>query len=414
MREVRSPSKSDEVPRERKVLAITGDTQVGLSMLRSLAKNGLSVFAVCNSDQGQSAHSRHCAGAWVLDRSQQAKPAWEQVLALARQLDAGSVMPISESLHAALIENRHHFEPGIHVFSPDRDAFEQASDKDAMHRLCLEMGIPVARGTTLDKLLSPGGASLRFPLVLRTRRQGLTGSAAPWKAAYARDEHELERLVAEVGGFADNVLVQEYHPGVEDHVHVLMHDGRPFMIGEYVGEYHAPLAGGVTVQRVSCCHRALQNDAVKLLQSLRWQGIATVQFHYDPATEEYIFLEINPRMCGGQPTVIRAGFDSPFLLWQSHFEPEAMRPAEYRLGLRTRILGGSINWMLGMIGGESLPPDQRRLPKWSALTRFLWNCGPWTKDDSFEWSDPLPFFVDIGQMFQKRVLSSARRKAGTT
>jgi predicted ATP-grasp superfamily ATP-dependent carboligase len=169
---------------------------------------------------------------------------------------------------------------------------------------------------------------------------------------------------------------------------------------------HAPLAGGVTVQRVSCRHEPLQRDAVKILKAIEWEGIATAQFHYDPKTGDYIFLEINPRMCGGQPTVIMAGFESPFLLWQSHFEPEKMQQSPYRLGLRTRILGGCANWMLGMIGGDELPPDQERLSKMVTIARFAWNSGPWTKDDSFAWTDPKPFFVDLKQMVVKRLLKS--------
>jgi hypothetical protein len=140
---------------------------------------------------------------------------------------------------------------------------------------------------------------------------------------------------------------------------------------------------------------------VRLLKAIGWQGIAAVQFHYDPVTGQYIFLEINPRFCGGLPTIIMAGFDAPFLLWQSHFEPEKMRRSRYRLGLRTRILGGDANWMLAMIRGDQLPPDQRRLSKLGTAARFLWNCGPWTKDDSFAWDDMRPFFVDCMQMFNK-------------
>ena len=96
-----------------------------------------------------------------------------------------------------------------------------------------------------------------------------------------------------------------------------------------------------------------------------------------------------------------AGFDAPFLLWQSHFEPDRMVKGEYRLGLRTRILGGDANWMLGMIRGDPLPPGQKRLGKASAIARFLWNCGPWTRDDTFWWRDPKPFWVDLRQMARK-------------
>lgn len=385
-------------------------------MLRSLARGGLTVYAVCKSAAGQAAHSRYCAGAWRFNRSDDAPPQVEQLLALATELDAGSVMPIDEHLHQALIANRDRFEPAVHVFSPPAECFEKATDKAYLHALCGQLGIPVARGTTLDKLMGPSRSSgengtvsvggtageLRLPLVLRTSRQNESATGrAPWKAAYATGPERLRVLYEQVADYAENVLVQEYHPGVEDHVHVLMHRGEPFMIGEYYGEHHMPLAGGVTVQRVSCRHEAMQADAVRLLKALTWEGIATCQFHWDPATSEYIFLEINPRMCGGQPTIIMAGFDSPFLLWQSRFEPDRMQKGRYRLGLRTRILGGDARWLQAMWRRDELPPDQTHLSRLGALARFLWNCGPWTKDDSFAWTDPKPFFVDLVQMARK-------------
>ncbi|HFA48872.1 MAG TPA: carboxylate--amine ligase, partial [Bacteroidetes bacterium] len=51
------------------VLALVGDTQVGLWVVRSLARNGLTVHAVVHSRHGQSAHSRFAASAWLLDHS---------------------------------------------------------------------------------------------------------------------------------------------------------------------------------------------------------------------------------------------------------------------------------------------------------------------------------------------------------
>jgi predicted ATP-grasp superfamily ATP-dependent carboligase len=254
---------------------------------------------------------------------------------------------------------------------------------------------------TLDAFMRETPRSLRFPLVLRTRNQNITTGGVPWKAAYARNEEELARLHAIVERTADNVLVQEYHPGAEDHVQLLMHRGKVFMTGEYIGEHHMPLAGGVTVQRVTCLHEGVTRDAIRLLEALEWDGICGVQFHYDPATGKYIFLEINPRFIGGTPTVIMAGFDSAFLSWQNHFEPERMRRGRYRLGMRTRILGGDANWMLGMIRGDELPPGQRRLGRLSAAARFLWNFGPWTRDDVLKLRDPKPYFVDWSQMLKR-------------
>jgi predicted ATP-grasp superfamily ATP-dependent carboligase len=393
------------VPSSRKVLAIVGNTQVGLWVVRSLGRGGLKVFSVCTSASGLAAHSRYSRGAWISQQPADSPAFVEEVEALARQLGVGSIMTIAEGYHRAFIQARSCFEPDIHVFSPPADSFAKATDKDYMHALCRKLGVPVARGTTLDRFMAgrSEGRPARWPVVLRTRNQNRPDGvgAAPWKAAYAADEKQLQRLYDGVRDIAANVLVHEYHPGVEDHIQILLHDGKPFMVGEYIGEHHMPLAGGVTVQRVTCHHGRLAGDAIRLLQAVGWDGIAGVQFHYDPATGRYIFLEINPRFIGGLPTVIMAGFDAPFLLWQSHFEPHRMQRRPYELGLRTRILGGDANWMFSMIRGDQLPPGQKRLSRLGAAGRFLWNFGPWTRDDTFSLSDIKPALVDWMQMIRR-------------
>ncbi|NWH05043.1 ATP-grasp domain-containing protein [Desulfobacter latus] len=392
--------KIKEEDRRRKVLAIVGDTQVGLWVVRNLAMNGLTVHSIVKSKYGQPANSRYSSSAWVMESPAYSPGFIDEIKELVKLLDVGSIMPVAEGYHNVLIDVRDQFEPDVHIFSPARDVFDKATDKDYMQGLCQELGVPVAKGMRLDEFMLDKG-SLEFPLVFRTRRQNIQGGQAPWKAAYAEDEVQLEKVYDQVRDFADNIIVQEYCPGAEDHVQVMMYKGEPFMVGDYIGEHHMPLAGGVTTQRISCRHQPLIDDAVKLFKAIGYEGLGGVQYHYDPETDKYIFLEINPRFIGGTPTLIMAGFNTSFLLWQSHFEPEKMKKTKYRLGLRSRILGGDANWMIGMIRGDQLPPGQKRLGKVETVLRFLWNCFPWTKDDAFMLRDPKPFMVDFMQMAKK-------------
>ncbi len=388
--------------RRRRVLAMVGDTQVGLWVVRSLAMNGITVHSIVKSKYGQPAHSRYSTSAWVMESPTDSPEFIEEIQELVKILDVGSIMPVAEGYHNVLIDVRDRFEPDVHLFSPERECFDKATDKDYMQSLCRKLGVPVAKGMRLDHLMSKeNNDTLRFPLVFRTRRQNIKGGQAPWKAAYAETKDELQKVYEQVQDFADNIIVQEYYPGAEDHVQILMHKGEPFMVGDYIGEHHMPLAGGVTTQRVSCHHENLVNDAVKLFKAIGYEGLGGLQFHYDPETDKYIFLEINPRFIGGTPTLIMAGFQTSFLFWQSHFEPEKMKKTRYKLGLRSRILGGDANWMIGMIRGDQLPPGQKRTGKIMTVLKFLWNCGPWTRDDSFMLKDPKPFMVDFMQMTKK-------------
>jgi predicted ATP-grasp superfamily ATP-dependent carboligase len=389
--------------RRRRVLAIVGDTQVGLWVVRSMARNGLEVHAITNTIHGQSAHSRYPASSWLLKNKPHQDGFADEIIGLATQLDVGSIMPVSEGFHNALISLRDRLDAAdIHLFSPSRECFDKATDKDYLHELCQKLGIPVAKGMRLDEFMAKGPEStLEYPLVLRTRKQNVSDGKVPLKAAYARNIKELLNWHRQFESFAYNVLVQEYHPGAEEHIQILMHNGEMFMTGDYIGEHHMPLAGGVTVQRISCHHQPVIDDTVKLLKALNWEGIAGVQYHYDPQTGKYIFLECNPRFSGGLPTVVMAGFEASFNLWQSHFEPEKMQKTPYRIGLRSRILGGDANWFLGQLRRDELPPGQTHLSKIQAAAAILWHSGPWTKDDSFLLSDPKPFFVDFVQMFKK-------------
>jgi predicted ATP-grasp superfamily ATP-dependent carboligase len=405
MQQVKSTNrKLAQNDRRRRVLAIVGDTQVGLWVVRSLARNGLEVHAITNTREGQSAHSRYSASAWILDNKPHQDGFDAEILALTGRLDVGSIMPVSEGFHNRLISLRPQLDAAaVHLFSPSRENFDKATDKDYVHQLCLDLEIPVAKGMRLDEFMDAGAeTALKYPLVLRTRRQNVADAGkVPFKAVYARNLEELLNWHKQFESFADNVLVQEYHPGAEEHVQILMHEGEMFMSGDYIGEHHMPLAGGVTVQRISCHHQSVIDDTVKLLKALGWEGIAGVQFHYDPDTGKYIFLEINPRFSGGLPTVVMAGFEAPFNLWQSHFEPEKMHRPHYRIGVRSRILGGDANWFLGQLRRDELPPGQTPLSKIKAALTIMWHCGPWTKDDSFLLTDPKPFVVDFKQMLKK-------------
>ncbi len=390
------------MPRTHRVIVISKDDHIGLWMVRSLGQNGLKVLSICTTPNGLAAHSRYSSGAWMAHTDPPSKEFVKQIKELALRFDVGSIMPLSESTHIALMQERDTLEPKIHLFSPPDDAFAKATDKDYMHDLCLRIGVPVAKGMTLDKLMDEGGETLRFPLVLRTRRQigAHAGHRAPWgRIEYAHDVTKLRELFQRVNGYADNIIVNEYYPGVTDQTQVVMHRGRAF-VSEFMAETHFPLAGGVSVQRITLSRESLIHDSIRLLGSIGWEGVAGVQFHYNHQTDSYIFIEINPRFVGGLPTMVRAGFHGPFLLWQSHFDPDSLSQPSYRLGLRSRGFRPSLAWLRAMIRGDRLPPGERRLSKLGDTARFLWNFGPWTKEDTFLASDVGPFLAECRRLLK--------------
>jgi len=147
----------DLVPPSHRVLLMGADSQVGLWVARSLGRAGLEVFCLLSKANGITGYSRYCSGAWLMDRSVNDSSFIEGIEKLARQLKVGSIMTIAGSYHLALIRHRELFEPEIHLFTSTAESFARATDKEYLHELARKLEIPVARGTTLDEIMSDKG-----------------------------------------------------------------------------------------------------------------------------------------------------------------------------------------------------------------------------------------------------------------
>jgi carbamoylphosphate synthase large subunit len=321
----------------------------------------------------------------------------DEIEKLARQYDAGSIMTLSEVNHLALIENRDRFEPDICILSPLEEPFRKTLEKEYMRSLCEEIGVPVARGVVLSEFLKDPEQKMRYPRIMRTRHKHDEDADrnAPWKVIYVFNEQEFNEQVEQVSSITDNVLVEECHSGVTYNISMLMHKGEVFFGGSYTGENHWPVAGGVTVQRTTRGIEEPFKHAVNLLKALEYNdGNASVCFRYNLETDEFIFTEINPRFGGATPTIVRAGFDIVFLVWQSHFEPDKMIKPHYSIGMRTRDFRGSVAWLKDILRGELVEPGGKQPSKLGAIVNFLWHSGPWTHNDTSCWSDPMPHIME--------------------
>ena len=398
MQVIRAPNekKIDCHSKSHRVLVLVGDGAHGLWVVRSLGRKGLCVLVVCTGRDDQARFSKYGVGVWLLESSADETGFISSLNVLARKYGVGSIMTISEPNHLKLIEHRNLFEPEIHIFSPPGNAYKKVINKDYMRDLCRKIGVPIAEGYVLSEFLDCPDHSLKFPRVLRSRQ--LTGERndrrAPWKAAYASSEQEFKILVDEVSDVADNILVEESFTGLQLSINVLVHKGEIFAVGSYLGEHYFPIAGGLTVQRITCEPGAPLEYASKLMTELGFEGNASICFLVSDNCEQFIFTEINPRFVGSLPLLVQAGFELPYLLWQSHFQPEEMREPNYRLGVRGRNFKGEVARLRSIMRGDNPAPGHEAPERWRGIGSFLLKSFTGTYDDTFSWSDPLPYIME--------------------
>ena len=147
----------------------------------------------------------------------------------------------------------------------------------------------------------------------------------------------IERLLPEY----EAVLWQHYVPGKKVGVSLWRHDGVILAENMTLGIHMQPWTGGMMSLRESFWHDRLLADAKEKMETLDWQGVAMMEYKWDPETDEFWFIEINARYWGYLHLDLYAGKDFPKLQVAAFFgeKEEDMGPPLSQLACRHTVPG---------------------------------------------------------------------------
>ena len=88
-------------------------------------------------------------------------------------------------------------------------------------------------------------------------------------------------------------------------VNVLVVDGDPVLESMMLSLHDNPHTGGTSGLRRSWWHQAMRDDALARVRHLGWQGIAMLEYKWDPVSDAFEFIEINSRFWAALPRPVR-------------------------------------------------------------------------------------------------------------
>lgn len=206
------------------------------------------------------------------------------------------------------------------------EVLEQLNDKEAVHRRCLELGIPVPR--RFD------GEPERYPVVVKPHCGEKLGLKARDRYAVAGTPEEYRACLASMSRYDPRPIVQERVCGAGAGASLLLdRQGRLVcaLCHRRIREF--PAAGGPSTCCESFYDAGMIDRAYALLRSFGFTGAAMVEFKGDRV------LEVNPRIWGSFPMTEHAR--SPFaLLYARAARGEVLeyRAGDYETGVRMRFL----------------------------------------------------------------------------
>lgn len=383
-------------------------------MTRSLGRQGITVTVGDERLRSLAGASRYCRGLLLCPSPK--RDAEPFVEAIYREVRGGRyrvVFPTDDVSLWLLGEARARFEGLAELPIPDIEAVQVAHDKAAVVSLAQEQGIPVPR-TAIAR--SPGELRsmvqvLGLPAVVKPRFSWyrLDGK---WiqgiGTLYVRSAEELEVAWQRVHQVIPFPLVQEYIPGEGRGLSLLMKHGEPRAAFSHRRIREKPPTGGVSVvsESIPLDSRMLR-DSARLLERLKWHGVAMMEFKHDTRDGVPKLLEINGRFWGSLQLAMDAGVDFPYLLYRLAVDGEIAPVFSYKTGVRLRWWLGNLDWLL-----LRLRHGNGAATRLNALWEFMEPYGNMTRSEVFRRDDPQPALEELrqylGQTVRERIVRARR------
>jgi predicted ATP-grasp superfamily ATP-dependent carboligase len=397
------------------------DTPIGLTVVRDLGIHGVPVYGIGRTPTALGMHSRFLRRGLV--RAATPDALIDQIVALGNELGTACLFAVSES--DIVLLNRYRDRLGnFRCLFADAPRLASVLDKSQTYLAAEKVGIRGPKTATIATMAEAERlrTGLRFPVVLKWANpheawQRLAPfGVKPEKTYYCQTHDELVQCLRRFEPAGTYPLIQEYVAGNGLGQFVLMKDGQAHYTFQHSRVHEWPPEGGSS----SLCesvpahlHRDLMDKSIALLRELRWEGVAMVEYRYDPATGEAALMEINGRFWGSLPLAYHAGAHFPYLYYRLFGLGLPVDAKAYRAGVRCRYMVPETKRLARVLFAAHKIPDRsltfRRVPELlSYMADFV---RPRSHYFVFDRHDPQPFLRDVGQILGKIFLRNKDKAA---
>jgi predicted ATP-grasp superfamily ATP-dependent carboligase len=372
-----------------KILVTDGNNRAALAITRSLGRKGHRIVVGERTQPSLAKTSRYCRESFVYpDPARDSLGFIETLLRNVRERGVDVILPVAEITTALVVEHKSAFEAYCRVPFSDAETFSRASNKVEVIRLAQGLGIPVPISVVLVRPgdRPPWPNDLRFPVVVKPHRSRIPMNKG-WRSTsvtYAKTETELDAILAAKNAAEYPLLIQQRIAGPGMGVFMCYNRGTLAAVFGHRRLREKPPSGGVSVLCESVPVAPQSRAYAKaLLDHLKWQGVAMVEFKLDQADQTPKLMEINGRFWGSLELAIIAGVDFPELLIRSLEDRPVQLVDSYRIGVKSRWLLGDLDVLLMTLFKDrdtlDLPPGHGG--KIQSIIEFL-NC--WQNDLHYE------------------------------
>ena len=370
------------------IMILGGETGSALGVVRSLGRRGIPIFVGgCYSRplSGYSKYAKHRFRYAV-----KLEEAHQQVMETIKRWHPDVLLPVMDHAWSLVYARFDDYAKHTKIIPcPDAALRSEVNDKSRLAKIANEHGVltpKTLRLRSLDETLSLRD-ELPYPLLLKPV-QGSSGSGIH----KVRDPKELEDALRE---WETIPLIQEFVEGEDLELTILAAHGNALAGSAYLGLRNYPLPYGPPVAARTIHDERLMAVGTKLLRSLKYHGVAHLDFRRDRRDGEPKLLDFNTRLAGTNEISTCTGVDFAWLLYRMATAQKVEPHFDYEIDVEFRWL------LLGEI--RHLAQTNRKGAAFRSLMRWK---GVRT---NVSLSDPLPHAIEALNFLQDKGSNAARR-----
>lgn len=370
------------------VLLIGADFQA-LGVVRALHEVGIPVFLL-EQERGIAWASRYVSRR-TAKRDLLTDPDavnWLLDLAKTENLEGWPIFCVDDDTVEFLAKNHEALSASYVLPVPAWSTTQKFFEKDQSSIVARQCDIPVPveyPSSTLKELLA---SDVQYPVILKPTFKKNYYSETNDKAIFAPDEPTLIREFKAMNQLIDTsqILVQEFLVGGPRNLYsfATIFDGENVVSGMtgHRLRQHPMDFGHATTFAVSEDNPELEELATRFLRSLKYRGVAEVEFMFDERTQTYKFIEMNGRFWGWHGLTRAAGLNFPEALFKTMQGQESPR-VQPKIGA---------TWVRMLTDGPTVLREvvRRKMSPMILVQTFFSK----SHDAVWSWKDPMPFLVE--------------------
>lgn len=305
---------------------ILGLSANGLSIVRSLGRQGIPVMGISSSGDEAGLSSKFLKDSLVLPNPiYQENEFFASLIQLGKKLNQKAVLfPTADEYICVISKHRDDLSVYFDFPLPDRALVACLLDKQESCLLARDAGIPYPKTYLISDTneLMEISSQISYPCIIKPRLSHL------WKEKYteakvaeARNKDELFGIYKKVRERGLEVIIQEIIPGPDSNVYEFMAyldtDSKPLAYFTCRKLRQYPPGFGIGCLSESIFQPKIIELGLSFLKKIGYQGLVHIEFKIDSRTSQPVFLEANLRTSFIGELSKASGIDLPYIAYKN-------------------------------------------------------------------------------------------------